>query len=490
MGLLSWLGYNDTMEKRGQKAEAIKQLTEEMLHLYKLRQHRPDDGTKKRSGSVAFVSIGSYATHEFPGMIDYHMRVGNDETIAASFLANLARSERRACLKRIDERFHNRITQLDCPNLPDGLQGKTAEEAKRIRRLWLNDVILWTRKWLDDLELNDDHAVLVIVLSPGGHAALLEVIIALYKERFPDKSIYLVTLLDEKDVVRQRLPALRREFHQLVDGTFITDNRRFANRSDLAVKLLFAAMSAGGDLGTSPNPIGNALHYLFAPERKVRYATLAIWADTLPVKHFEAVGKEPEGYYTKLSRLEDKVTRGIQDMYNNRDLQAVPLPAASSGHTRLMYVLVPLDQKVMPAFATRVNTNLTEWREKTDRNLLIHYVSLGADFSPDTVSVPMMIILAQPLADDGRGIDDLAMDVEEPDDTNLLVNLIETEPGEDVEAMPEVEVEPVTEVEVEVQPEVETETSADDTKVRKLALKEIQSRNGRKPERGGSHGQS
>jgi hypothetical protein len=256
-------------------------------------------------------------------------------------------------------------------------------------------------------------AVLLAFISSGGMAGLLYPALEQYKERYVQSPIYCTTILDHKEVVRQRFPAVRQLYctDGLCRGIIITDNTRHPGRSDTGVALLYAAMTAGAWLGEMPLQMWNGVSYVFAKERAVRYATVSVWAEMIPIYHIPAWHDIlPEVHYTKGAIVEEKIIRGIKYLLEHPELQAVPLEPAGKGHTRLIEVSAPIiPDPDFKAIAQRADANLAQWRVETDPNLLINYASIGFRMNVQTTEVPLVITLLQPLADRGEGLDGLAL---------------------------------------------------------------------------------
>ncbi len=242
--LRSW---NFWSRERADKAEAQQEaLVQEVLkNAYELRQLNDTFRKTEGDGETAFLMLGTYAAHQLPGVLDYYESMGLDVGVGGIFLAELARSVRQTTMRDINKRFHHRIIELDCPNLPGGFHGRTLEEALAIRRLWQKSVIEATTKWLDYLDRSTQHEVLVFFDSTAGHASLRDLTLGMYRQRHPDKPIYHITILDSRDVVRERFPLSRQSARKWVNGTIVTDNRRGRERFDRAVQMLLGAMSAG-----------------------------------------------------------------------------------------------------------------------------------------------------------------------------------------------------------------------------------------------------
>jgi hypothetical protein len=278
--------------------------------------------------------------------------------------------------------------------------------------LWQRSVMDQAREWLNRMQHETKPVLLLTLLSSGAMAPMGQPVVEAFHERYPVLPIYLTTILDHKTVVRQRFPDIRRLYHQngLVRGTIVTDNRRFSERADLGIAVLFAAMVGATWVGQLPLQLWNGAAYVFPKELAGRFGTISVWAEMLPVYHLPAwEGALPEVFHTTSDLVEEKAIRGVKAVVEHPELQSVPLEPAGPGATRLCYVTAPIvPDPDFKAIAQRVDASLAGWRARTDPDLLIQYASTAAPLSPATRETPLVVVLFQPLKDSGEALDALA----------------------------------------------------------------------------------
>lgn len=220
----------------------------------------------------------------------------------------------------------------------------------------------------------------------------------------------MVSILDQKTPVRWRFPEIR-ELYSLDDltrGFIITDNRRSSRRADTGVAHLLAACTSATFISDQPLDPANILAYVFPHESPGRFATLAVWGETLPVHYVPAWQKAlPEVFYSKASLLEEKAIRGLHEVMEPL-YQSLPLEPAGSGHTRLSLVVAPVIPADFQRSARRINEALAVANPPLDPDLCIQFASIGAELSPSVPEAPMFVIYLTPLAATPDELDALA----------------------------------------------------------------------------------
>ena len=364
------------------------------------------------TGQISILSVGTYGSRQLPFLLLTFLRAGASGHIGIIYLLELDDEERRICLDNIPPIFRDRVVDVSTHER-GGRLGAPPSDAEADQEQWAPDVNDRAREWIARIQRETNPVVLLVLVSPGGMAALGRPPLDLFHERYPRIPIYAVTILDHKTVVRQRFPQIRVIYNQdqLICGTIVLDNRRFSQRSDLGIAFLFAAMVCATWVDQLPLHLWNGLGYVFPKETPGGYATLSVWAETLPVYHLPAQGSDlPEVYFTRGNLVEEKARRGIKTLMEHPELQAIPLEPAEAGSTRICYVIAPVvpepDFKVL---ANRIDESLAKWHAKTDQDLLIQYASIGAPLTPESQEIPIVVVLLQPLADRGEQIDGLAL---------------------------------------------------------------------------------
>jgi hypothetical protein len=362
-------------------------------------------------GQIIIAAVGSYAARRLASILRTFEATGTSEHVGPILLAELDRDVRQQCMALVPPAFRSRIVEVDSSLLPAGMLGDTVAEALAARHLWENELSASARHWFSRIDREARPALLLALLSPGGHAALGIPVLHGFSRRFPRAPIYLTTLLDSKPVVRRRFPAVRAYLSRggLVRGTILLDNSRESVRNDLGISVLFGGMAAASWVASRPTELWNALAYLFPREQPGSLATTSVVAETLPVWQLPAFRSLPAVAYTRTDVLEEKICRAVQNLVKQPELQSVPLAADRSGRARLAYVLVPIrPEPDLRALATRVERALEPWRAEHAPDLLISIASTSVALTPDAVEAPLVAVLLQPLADDDDGLDALA----------------------------------------------------------------------------------
>lgn len=362
-------------------------------------------------GQIVLLAIGSYAARRLPAILRTFADTNTADHVGPILLAELDRDVRQQCLALVPAQFRDRIIEVDSSLLPAGMLGDTLADALAARHLWENELSSATRLWFNRIDREARPALLLALLSPGGHAALGIPVLHGFARRFPRAPIYLTTLLDGKQVVRQRFPAVRAYLGQggLLRGTILLDNSRDSMRNDLGISVLFGGMAAASWVAARPTELWNALAYLFPREQPGGVATVSVVAETLPVYHLPAFRSLPAVAYTRTDVLEEKICRAVQNLVEQPEMQSVPLPADSLGRVRLAYVLVPLrPEPDLRTLAARVERALEPWRSQHAPDLLISIASTGVVLAPGATEAALVAVLLQPLANDGAALDALA----------------------------------------------------------------------------------
>lgn len=377
---------------------------------------RPDHEHWSRTtgqGQIVLFVGGSYAARRLPAILRACLGTGTEGHIGPILLVELDGDVRQQCLAAIPAVFRERVIEVDSSLLPAGLLGDTIGDVLAARHLWENGLAAATRTWFSRIDREARPALLLSLLSPGGHAALSLPVLHSFSRRFPRVPIYLTTILDNKRVVRQRLPDLFAYLRRsgTIRGTLLLDNMRDSLRGDAGISALFGGMAAASWSAARPTELWNALAYLFPREQPGSLATLGVVAESLPVHYLAPRYGHPERYYTRADLVEEKICRAVQSLVEEPALQSAPLPAAGPERLRIVYILVPLrPEPDLRELAVRVDQALAPWRASREGDLLIYLASTGAPLTPEAREVPLIAILLQPLADDEAALQALARD--------------------------------------------------------------------------------
>lgn len=362
-------------------------------------------------GQIVIVAVGSYAARRLAAILKTFVATGTADHVGPILLVELDRDVRQQCLALIPAVFRPRVVEVDSSLLPAGMLGDTIGDALAVRHLWENEVSAGARHWFGRIDREARPALLLALLSPGGHAGLGIPILHGFNRRFPRAPIYVTTLLDSKPVVRRRFPMVRAYLNRsgLVRGMILLDNTRESSRNDLGIAVLFGGMAAASWVASRPTELWNALAYLFPRECAGSLATISVVAETLPVYHLPAFRGLPAMAYTRTDIVEEKIGRAVQTLIMQPELQSVPLESDQSGRARIIYVLAPIcPDPDLQTLAARVERALEPWRAEHAADLLIYIASTGIALTPDTTEAPLVAVLLQPLTDDGTAIDALA----------------------------------------------------------------------------------
>ena len=408
---LGMLGWNREMRRR-RKKDVEAELARRLTRLTGARRVRPEGESWQRTdgqGQLVLLVVGGYASHQLPYILQGFLRGGTQAQVGIILLVELDQNDLTSCLDSIPVEFRDRVVTVDCPLMSGGGVGDPIDVVTSRSHLWKKDLEDAVRRWLARIEHETRPVLLLALLSTGGMVAMGYPPLIEFHKRYRDLPIFLITMLDQKQVVRERFPATRQLFmsNGLIRGTFLTDNTRHSRESDLSISLLPAAMAGANWIDEKPLAPWNSAAYLFPPEYPGGFATISTWAEMMSVDYFPAWEDVlPEVYYTKGSIFEEKVIRGIKALLESPELQAIPLEPAHKKQIRLIYVTSPLvPDPDLRLSAQRIMDNLEEWRQAEHPQLIINFASAGAPLTPDTKQTPVVITLVQPLADRGEKLD-------------------------------------------------------------------------------------
>jgi hypothetical protein len=361
-------------------------------------------------GEVAVLVVGSYAAQQLPRVLKTFEAGGCASSVGHIYLIELDGRMLATIMCEIPAIFHDRIVTARVPNFPAGMFGAPIADVLAIEEHWHLDLMEGSRRWLAKLQRAGNPAMLVTMLSPGGHAALGRPVVEAFINQFPHAVVFGVTILDDKDVLRDRFPELRQYYQDCLLGMIVTDNRRVYKRNDLGISVLFAALAAGTWLTTKGLGIGNAAAFVFPKDQPPpRLATISVAPEMVPVFRFDAWQKYlPEVFWTRADAVEVAAMRAIKSVVEQEHLQALSLDKAGPGRVRVCCVIAPIEPEAFAKSIARIEESLEAWRMETDPNLSIQFASIGAYFDAETDQAPLIAVLLQPLEAGADEIDGLA----------------------------------------------------------------------------------
>ncbi|HEX8597034.1 MAG TPA: hypothetical protein VF952_00775 [Chloroflexia bacterium] len=363
------------------------------------------------SGEIAMLAVGTLGARELARVLRSMMHAGVGDRVGSILVVEFDEVERQMCVRAIPEPFLDRVIECGCALLPGGINGEPIERALQSQPLWGSNVAAATAHWLSQLQRESKPGLLLTFLSPGGMAATGLPVLQAFNKRYPRNPIYAVTILDHKQVVRQRFPTFRRYYTQsgLIRGMIVLDNRRQSERHDVGIAALCAGLTNSAWVGKLPLQPQNALGYTFPSENPGGLATISTWAETLPVYHLPAWGPLPELWYTTADLVKEKIIRATQELLENLELQSLPLPAAKNERLRSIYVIAPIipdpDLRDIAQWAEQA---LEKWIAENAPGVLVHFASVSLPLNAVSQEIPLIVVALQPVEDDGTQIDQLA----------------------------------------------------------------------------------
>jgi hypothetical protein len=286
----------------------------------------------------------------------------------------------------------DRITIAELPGFPIGFSGADLEEVWSLNEVWARDLRIAIRRWLEAIRATSNNGALLVVISPGGSNALAAPAIEAYRGLWPWKKVYGATIVDEHTSLRARLRGLLNLYDPLLDGLIVTDNRRDSRAADAGLALLFAATPAARALSDRPADLWNVLRRVF-DNRK--FATLSVHAATLPISWGGSrLSRTP---LTERALVEETARAGIHIVFEDRQLQSVPLAAAGAGNTRFLLTAMPVVAPHLRRCARAVLEDVTPWRTALDPDLLLEFASVTAPVLSGGSTMPAYAALLQPL---------------------------------------------------------------------------------------------
>jgi hypothetical protein len=212
--------------------------------------------------------------------------------------------------------------------LPGGFQGRSFDEiqSKALRGWWLPQVmetleradklIRGTEKTqytdLATTQQGYDPAVILLVSSPGPHAAISIVVGTFLKEQFPLANIYVVTVLSQTSATRKEFPKFLTKLQeaQFAKHIVVGDNRVSTLAFNHAMANFYPSLWIAPLVSDSADEGHNLLHYLHT-DKTLGVIVPRTYIRTIPVKHTS--GKRPR-FFTFQDAAIKAAMEGIQSV--------------------------------------------------------------------------------------------------------------------------------------------------------------------------------
>ena len=361
----------------------------------------------KGNGEIALAVIGTFAAHVVPDMLRGFLGSGTESSLTNILFVELDRITRDTVIQEIPEVFRGRLV---IPNMrcPAGWFSATIQRMLTLREYWWVDLKAGVHEWLKKLLHAGEPAMLVVLVSPGAHAVFGRPAIEAFRERFPHAKVYVVVVIDGKDVLRSASPgpeALRgrvRRHDCRGQSPRIRPQRH-------GIALLFSALVAGKWL--TPQGLGLNAPALVFPEDvpPPRLATIRVQAVPIPVYRLAKDGPLPEVYWTRQDAVEQALIDLIKSVVSGEHLKAIALPTAQGGRVRPLFLIAPIHPESFIHNISRVEESMQSLMSE-DPNLSFNWVSLGAYLDPDTTETVIVAVLFEALDATEEDVDGIALD--------------------------------------------------------------------------------
>jgi hypothetical protein len=362
----------------------------------------------KCNGEIALAVIGTFAAHVVPDMLKGFLGSGTESSLTNILFVELDKITRDSVIQEIPEVFRGRLV---IPNMrcPAGWFSATIQRMLTFREYWWVDLKAGVHEWLTKLLHAGEPAMLVVLVSPGAHAVFGRPAIEAFRERFPHAKVYVVVVIDGKDVLRKRFPEVRKYYADVCHGMIVVDNRRGYARNDTGIALLFSAFVAGKWL-TSQGLGLNAPALVFPEDvPPPRLATIRVQAVPIPVYRLAKDGPLPEVYWTRQDAVEQALIDLIKSVVSGEHLKAIALPTAQGGRVRPLFLIAPIHPESYIHNINRVEESMESLMSE-DPNLSLNWVSLGAYLEPDTTETVIVAVLFEALDATEEDVDGIALD--------------------------------------------------------------------------------
>jgi hypothetical protein len=395
---------------------------------------RTQDGAARSEGRLTLVLVGTYGVNQGRRLLDHFARAGCAEDVGAVVVLELderPRTQFLADLRRLAPVLVPRTVVCPSTLLPGGLQNAPVEAAEgpALRQYWQPAVsetldeacrrIRGTEHRVHDARSGSapqqgyDPAVVLILASPGGHAAVGVYAGRRLRREFPEAGVYAVTVLPADEQLRAAVPAGLERYRaaDVARWFLVSDNRRAQLANDYAAAAVPAGLWAAPFLADAQDEPWNVLVRL-APQGGGAVLVPRVWGGTLPVRRTPS--RRPR-YFTFEDAAVRAVLRGV-DAVEAEDARALLLPAPAPRASRYVLVTLPLEPAALLRVKDRVEEALrmSGWfAEDGNRHLL--WAPTSERLTADAADVPVSVVAIEAAVDGLEGLRALVEPAAVPD---------------------------------------------------------------------------
>lgn len=377
-------------------------------------------------GRLTVASSGTYGLGKLEKIIEAYSRANCLDDIGAVIVNEFDERQRtrfEQTLARNWPRLYSRSVFNRSILLPGGLQGRSVEEveSKEIRAYWqprVNETLEWgcqlirgtERSIYDGTSLGQpghDPAVILLLASPGGHAALGPYIGARLQDEFPLASTYVITICSDKDDRRKEFPNVLERYQRAGFARFLCagDNRRNPLAFDYAVSTFLASSWVAPLMADRADEGWNTLADLH-PRGRNGVVVPRLWIRMIPVKHTRS--KQP-CFFT----FEEAAIRAAMDgisAVDREDQKAIQLATPKPDTSRYVVVTLPVQPDALIRVKDQVEEMLTAagWFEH-DYNRRLIWAPTSEAMTTATDSVRMSVVMMEAAIDGIEGLKRLAV---------------------------------------------------------------------------------
>jgi hypothetical protein len=284
-----------------------------------------------------------------------------------------------------------------------GAGGETIEEVQADEKLWFPEVRSATNQWLNAIDryralTRVGPPMLYAELSSAGSAAFAYYPIHTFCQHYPRSPVIAGAIFDARTGIRRRYPEMYKLFdaEKLIRGYGATDNRLNQARNDFGMIHLFPAMVVGSWLTTEHVGALNGFSGIFPRDDPGRTATVSVFAETIPVFHFDPwKGRLPDVYYTSPGVVQEKIIRGIETLIADDSLMGLPFERSAKGNARVLNVIAPIAPDDFRDDIVAIQDRVGAWLKETDVDMSVQFISMKQPLSPESGTAILTLVLLQ-----------------------------------------------------------------------------------------------